>query len=138
MLGIFGKFKVINKKDPLNAASQQKNRQQFTASTCKMKKKSFSSMFSMFFSSLFSSLKDRIAKGADEILDHVEEKVLVLQKKMLRHFFIMLCIGAGIAALLLSLCFYLIDALQWPRYLVFLVLGLLLLIIASVRANIKD
>jgi len=103
-----------------------------------MKKKSFPSMISTFLSSIFSSLKNSIAKGADEILDHMEERIMGLQKKMLRHFFIMLCIGAGIAALLLSLCFYLIDALQWPRYMVFLVLGLVLLIIASVRANMKD
>lgn len=95
-------------------------------------------MLSHFFGVLFSSIKNRVTQGADAIIDHMEERILALQKKMLRNLFIMLCISAGIAALLLSLCFYLVDALHWPRYVIFLVLGVLLLIIASVRANLKN
>ena len=103
-----------------------------------VKKEGFPSMLSSFFGGLFSSIKDRVAQGADAIIDHMEERILALQKKMLRNLFIMLCILAGIVALLLSLCFYLVDVLNWPRYVIFLVLGVLLLIIASVRANLKN
>jgi len=102
------------------------------------KKEGFPSILSHFFSVLFSSIKDRVTQGADAILDHMEERILALQKKMIRNFFIMLCISAGIVALLLSLCFYLVDALHWPRYIIFLILGVLLLVIASVRANLKS
>lgn len=95
-------------------------------------------MLSLFFGALFSSLKNLIAKGADAILDHLGERVLVLQKKMIRHLFIALCIGAGILALLLSLRYYLTDTLHLPRYIIFLILGVVLVIIAFVRANMKD
>ena len=103
-----------------------------------VKKEGFPSMLSSFFGGLFSSIKDHVTHGADVILDHIEERILELQKKMIRNFFIMLCIGAGIVALLLSLCFYLTDILRWPRYAIFLVIGILLLITASVRANLKS
>ena len=102
------------------------------------KKEESPSMFSAFFSSLFSSIKDRVKQGADAVIDHLEERILMLQKKMLRHLFIMLCIGAGVVALLISLYFYLIDVLQWPRHTIFLVLGFALLIIASISAKLKD
>jgi pilus assembly protein TadC len=104
----------------------------------KDKKEETPSMFSAFFSSLFSSIKDRIKQGADAVIDSLEERVLMLQKKMLRSLFIMLCIGVGIFALLLSLSFYLIDVLQWSRYNVLLVFGVALFIIASISAKLKD
>ncbi|HLC61501.1 MAG TPA: hypothetical protein VJI52_00605 [Candidatus Nanoarchaeia archaeon] len=104
----------------------------------RVKKEGFPSMLSSFFGGLFSSIKDRVTQGADAVLDHIEERIVSLQKKLLRNLFIMLCISAGIAALLLSLCFYLVDVLHWQRYVIFLVLGALLLIIASVRANLKN
>lgn len=102
------------------------------------KKVGFSSILSLFFNSLFSSLKSRAEQGAGELLGMVESRVLLLQKKLFRNLFIALCVLAGIAALLVSLCFYLINALRWPSYAVFLILGAVLLIIASVLANLKD
>ena len=98
----------------------------------------FGSMISSFFGSLFSSVKENIKQGASDILDNLQLRVLNLQRKLLRHLFIVICIGAAVAFLLLSLCFYLTDVLQWPRYAVFLALGVILLCIASIRANLRD
>ncbi len=102
------------------------------------KKGKIRSMASIFFNALFSTVKERVERGGDAIYERFEEKVILLQKKMLRHIFIMICILIGIISLLLALSFYLIDALHWPRYIIFLILGALLLIIASVYANFQE
>ena len=61
-----------------------------TMKKTQVKKDGFPSILSQFFSGLFTSLKSQVTQGADAILDHMEERILALQKKMIRNFFIML------------------------------------------------
>ncbi len=88
-----------------------------------------------FFSSLFASLKDNLIQGAAEFVDMLQAKVLSLQKKMIRNAVaaigVAVCVAMSIVSLLLALGFYLADNLHWPRYVIFLLVGVILLCIAA-------
>ena len=99
-------------------------------------KSKFGGIISSFFGSLLSSVQNHFTAGAENIMDHVEARVIALQKKLLRNLFIAFCIAAGALALVLSLCFYLLDTLHWQRAEIFLVIGITLIILASVSANL--
>ena len=94
-------------------------------------------IISSFFGSLFSSIQDRFTEGAEKIMDHVEARVLTLQKKLLRNLIMALCIAAGVLALVLSLFFYLLDTLHWQRSGIFLMIGAAFLILVSLSANLR-
>jgi hypothetical protein len=96
-----------------------------------------SGWLSAIFGSLLSGVKDSIASSAERVWQQFEEHVLNLQKKLVRSAIITLCICVGCAALLVALCLYLYDVQHLPRYAIFLILGIILLVTASVRANIR-
>jgi hypothetical protein len=96
------------------------------------------SMVSTFLGSLFSNIRREAVDSVDTILVTAGDRVVEVQKKMFKELFITTCVWASVAFLVIAAGFFLVDVAQIPRYLVFLIVGAALLIIASLRANLKD
>jgi hypothetical protein len=95
-----------------------------------------SSFFSGIAGSLFSSLQDNVMMAADMFFDKIQQRILRLQRKMIQHVLVFAAIALGVLFLLISLMLYLIDGLHLPRYAVFLIGGVALLLIASIASNL--
>ncbi len=98
------------------------------------KTSSLSSIASIVIDILFAGVRESIMRSANEFVDAVQERIVARQKRMIRHFFVVTCMCAGLCSLILSLCFYLTDTLHWPRAALFLMMGVILVVIASLRA----
>jgi len=75
-----------------------------------------------------ASIFPPIVDGAENIMKKVEERMLIMEKKILRKICSMAVIGLGILFLVLSLLFFLIEYLQWSKTIAFLSIGLIIVI----------
>ncbi len=96
---------------------------------------SLASFFSMaitpWFSLVKETIKETILRGVDKLVDHIENRAIILQKKLIQNIISATCAIAGIVFLTLSLSFYLRDVLKWNIYSIFLIIGVILFIVAA-------
>jgi hypothetical protein len=73
-----------------------------------------------------------IISGAETIMQNVEEKIIKIEKRIIKKVYSILIIGFGVIFLVLSLFFFLVEYLGWSNTLAFFSIGMIILAIGVV------
>jgi len=79
-----------------------------------------------------ASIFPPIVDGAESVMKKVEERMLIMEKKILRKICSFAVIGLGVLFLIIALLFFLTEYLQWSNTIAFLSIGLIAFIIGLI------
>jgi len=78
---------------------------------------------------LFSSIFPPIVEGAELIMKNVEERIMQIEKKIIKKITHLLIIGFGGVLLIFALLFFLIENLSWSYATAFFAVGIIIFVV---------
>ncbi len=87
----------------------------------------------IYLSSIVSaSIFPKIEEDAEKVMKNIDDRLLLMEKRLLRKIFSFLIIGLGGIFLIFALFFLLIEFLGWSKSLAFFSIGILIFIIGLI------
>ncbi|MGV8086882.1 MAG: hypothetical protein ACP5N1_04585 [Candidatus Woesearchaeota archaeon] len=77
---------------------------------------------------IISSITPPIVDGAATIMKNMEEKIIKIEKRILRKLYTFLIIGCGVIFLILAFFFFLTEYLEWSNAIAFFSLGIIVFV----------
>jgi hypothetical protein len=87
-----------------------------------------SDRFSLISRFMVRGLFSPVAEGAEEFMNHVEARIMRLEKRMLRRISYQLMMWLGGAFLALALFYFQVEFLGWSRAIAFLTVGIIVIV----------
>ena len=78
---------------------------------------------------ILASIFPQIAEGAEMVMKTIDDRILRIEKRILRKLSSLLIIGFGLVFLVLALFFFLIDSLYWSKAAAYFSVGILIFVI---------
>ena len=75
-----------------------------------------------------ASILPPIAEGAEVIMKDIEERIMLIQKRMLRKISSLVIIGFGAVLLIFALFFFLTESLGWSKAVAFFSIGIIVFV----------
>jgi len=79
---------------------------------------------SYFFKFISSSIFPQIAEGAEMVMDKIENRIIIMEKRIMKKISSLLIIGFGAVFLIFALLYLLIDVVGWSRAVAFFSIGI--------------
>lgn len=85
--------------------------------------------FSYISQIISASIFPVIAEGTEIIMKNIDERIEIIEKRILKKISSLIVIGFGLAFLIFSLLFFLIEYLGWSNALAFFSIGIIVFVI---------
>lgn len=79
-----------------------------------------------------ASIVSPIADGAEIVMKNIDERIMRVEKRILRKLTSFIIIGCGALFLILALFFFLIDYLRWSKAIAFVSIGIIIFVIGLI------
>lgn len=88
--------------------------------------------FSFISQVISESILPSITEGTEMVMKKIDDRVLVIEKRIMKKISTFLIIGFGGVFLIFALLFFMIDSLVWSKTLAFFSIGIIVLVIGLI------